>query len=437
MSLSSVGLAEAAEAPVEAEAKPAEAKKAEEPKQVADAKKADDDSLLGFDTLGGDLVFVPSLSYRVRYYHREGNDFQPGRETNRLRHRARVGLEARYLGMVSTFLQFQDVRFWGEEGDLTGDFSADGFDLHQGYLTLGTERSAVTIGRQEIGLGNQRVVGRAPFNDAGRSFDAIRSWVARGDVRAEVFWALARDNLAQPTFDYGKRHLLAAVLDYRLHRAIVPHVLVTFEADQATALRRVTAGGTLDGTVGQSVAFAYHGEGWVQGGRDGRAEASHSIFTYLANFGVKATPDLESKPYLGLDLTLSSGDDDPDDDVVKTFDTPYGSRHRFFGQSDVFTQMPRDTDERGIRDIAGTLGWVPFGTDLSATLHVFDAMRARGTASGHFGWELDLRAQRWFFDDHLGFDLVYSFFVPGAFYARDGLDPKLQHFAYVTVETQF
>src|SRR5680860_1061394 len=51
--------------------------------------------------------------------------------------RVRAAMTAQLEGNVKVFIQFQDVRLFGEEGDTKGDYSADNLDLHQGYLELG------------------------------------------------------------------------------------------------------------------------------------------------------------------------------------------------------------------------------------------------------------------------------------------------------------
>ena len=46
--------------------------------------------------------------------------------------RTRADLRAFLDGGVSAFMQWQDVRIWGEEGNTLGDFHGDSIDLHRG-----------------------------------------------------------------------------------------------------------------------------------------------------------------------------------------------------------------------------------------------------------------------------------------------------------------
>ncbi|MBT4502356.1 MAG: alginate export family protein, partial [Gemmatimonadetes bacterium] len=75
--------------------------------------------------------------------------------------RVRAQLQTTLERDVSVFVQWQDVRLWGEETNTLGDFSADSFDLHQGYVDFGNvggRSLSIRLGRQEISLGGQRLV---------------------------------------------------------------------------------------------------------------------------------------------------------------------------------------------------------------------------------------------------------------------------------------
>ena len=63
---------------------------------------------------------------------------------------------------VDLMIQLQDVRLWGEEKNTLTDYSADKFDLHQGYVhlkKLGDGDHSLKIGRQIVALGGQRLIG--------------------------------------------------------------------------------------------------------------------------------------------------------------------------------------------------------------------------------------------------------------------------------------
>ena len=127
-------------------------------------------------TLGGQV--------RPRFEYREpAGDGDDGATSMRVR----VNLSALLERNVRVFIQLQDVRFFGEETNTLGDFSADNLDLHQGYLELnhsGDAGFALRVGRQEVNFGGQRLVGVVGWTQQARSFDGARGWYdwAKGSV---------------------------------------------------------------------------------------------------------------------------------------------------------------------------------------------------------------------------------------------------------------
>jgi hypothetical protein len=95
--------------------------------------------------------------------------------------RARLGLEASLGKGAKVFLQVQDARTFGEEAS-TVDASADRLDLHQGWLELTRPTGALELvlraGRQELTLGNERLIGPVGWSNTGRS-DALEGVTRR------------------------------------------------------------------------------------------------------------------------------------------------------------------------------------------------------------------------------------------------------------------
>ena len=92
--------------------------------------------------------------------------------------RARINLSALLERNVRVFLQLQDVRLWGEETGTLSDFRADNFDLHQGYIEVGHSGDTgfdLRVGRQEIALGGERLVGPVGWTQQGQAFDGVRA----------------------------------------------------------------------------------------------------------------------------------------------------------------------------------------------------------------------------------------------------------------------
>ena len=69
--------------------------------------------------------------------------------------RVRTQMVASLESDVDLMIQLQDVRLWGEEKNTLTDYSADKFDLHQGYVhlkKLGDGDHSLKIGRQMVAL---------------------------------------------------------------------------------------------------------------------------------------------------------------------------------------------------------------------------------------------------------------------------------------------
>ena len=82
---------------------------------------------------------------------------------------------------VDLMIQLQDVRLWGEEKNTLTDYSADKFDLHQGYVhlkKLGDGDHSLKIGRQIVALGGQRLIGAVEWTQQGRVFDGLQLLLA-------------------------------------------------------------------------------------------------------------------------------------------------------------------------------------------------------------------------------------------------------------------
>lgn len=119
--------------------------------------------------------------YRLRYEGLFNYDLDndAGADNDYFTQRVRVNLGVEINDMFSTFFQVQDAREWGEEAS-TVDDAADGFDLHQGYLDVRDNPwfgGNTRVGRQEINLGDQRLIGALDWKSSARAFDGIlQSW---------------------------------------------------------------------------------------------------------------------------------------------------------------------------------------------------------------------------------------------------------------------
>lgn len=105
------------------------------------------------------------------------------------RYRARGGLILE-RDIVLVRLQIQAVGVFGEG---LGPASAESsLGLHQGYGQVGRGRYWLRLGRQEISLGDQRLIGALDWNMTARSMDALRLHAETGRWTVDGFGAVTR-----------------------------------------------------------------------------------------------------------------------------------------------------------------------------------------------------------------------------------------------------
>ena len=86
-----------------------------------------------------------------------------------------------------------------------------------------------------------------------------------------------------------------------------------------------------------------------------------------------------------------SGDAVPNDGTVRTFETLFATNHKFYGFADLFLNIPRDTGDRGLRDLA--LKWKlagPAGTSVGVDLHAFRLADAKELGTARLAEEIDV-----------------------------------------------
>jgi hypothetical protein len=104
--------------------------------------------------------------------------------------RIRIGVDLAFRDEYRLFVQAQDSRLAGEESSSASN--ERNLDLHQGYLQarLGEGgRFTLTLGRQELSYGDERLIGAFGWDNVGRSFDGLRARYARKRLWIDGFLA--------------------------------------------------------------------------------------------------------------------------------------------------------------------------------------------------------------------------------------------------------
>lgn len=296
--------------------------------------------------------------------------------------RTRFGLMVQADKGLSVFVQPQDVRVWGGESHPLFDYSADGFDLHQGYLRINPEEASwltATIGRSENNFGGQRFVGAIGWAQQGQSFDGVRLDAVTGQVTWRVVGFQVNDAFDPAiTTDRALLGIYTSVAD------VGPGALDAYwlndrisSTDNSEHLlgARYVLGGDITGRAEATIA------------RGTRAGDDVAAYMFGARIGTRLAEDQLSAT---LWYDYLSGDD-PDTPEIEVFNTFFGTNHKFYGLADLFLNIPANTGGAGLQDLAAKFGWTfSERTNAALDIHSFRAASGGSLTDAHFGEEIDI-----------------------------------------------
>jgi hypothetical protein len=337
--------------------------------------------------------------------------------------RTRLNVSVEPVDRVDVLVQLQDSRRFGGGNPALGrgtlDPSSGALDLHQGYFRvhgLFDAPLSLTVGRQELIYGNQRLVGAVGWSNVGRTFDAGVLTYDGSDVSIDLFAArlvgtTAEDKGSQNLFGLygtwegldGQTLDVFALLDNDTNDITGP------DGDSEDRLVRFTPGVALRGSVSR---VSYELEAAYQTGKRAvaadvdRSTIQASLLSAYVSSSLNTTSDLT----IGAGYTRLSGDDDPGDDDLGQFNTLFATNHKFYGFMDFF---PATASEFGLQDThLKTSVQLSEQVSLSADFHHFAQAESTPDRSLQtLGQELDLTAT-YRFAEPVRFTAGLSGFLP-------------------------
>ncbi len=341
------------------------------------------------------LSFHPQVQERAR-----AETLRPGTFADELvsgwqvSNRARLALEARWADSASAFVQLQDIRGWGSEYSSTlgegtiKDYSADGFDLHQGYGQLNLPNGWLRVGRQEIGWHSKRLVGNPDWTMQGRSFDGLHLSSEGDKAGFGALYAFLSDrpvSADDASEELDDLHMVGLRAGPRLGDELDADALVLLKADAGSELLLATMGAHGKGKAGP---LSWKAEAYYQLGQD--ADVSYAAWMAGLRAGVGMDGPVS---YAGLGFDMLSGDADQGDDTVRVFDNHYAANHGKYGNLDVYKNIPNDTGGEGLVDGMLNLAFAP-AEALVVKLdgHVFASAAAADPSTAFHGVEIDLNS---------------------------------------------
>ncbi|MFO0983780.1 MAG: alginate export family protein [Planctomycetota bacterium] len=367
-----------------------------------------------------------------------------GADTDFVLLRTRLHADATLVQDLRAYVQLQDARtFGGEPGAVLAD--DHGVDLHQGYFDVSelmVHGLSLRLGRQELAYGDQRLVSPLDWSNVGRAWDAVKLVYQADGHQLDAFGSILREGTAfknvpapgsQPgttdddqEFDglyYQNRTLAGQEIDaYFFYRRFADRSVVS-ESGQAGDLKDHTVGAREKGTYGgfdQSLELVY------QFGSRAGDRVSAEAAAAVAGVTFAGAP---WQPRLSLEYDYATGDRDPDDGKLETFDSLFPFCHFYQGFMDVFCW-------KNGSDLALRLGARPDPSwTLELAAHDFHLAEAKdawydalgnpvrrdptGRSGRHVGEEVDLTA-RVQATENLNVWFGWGHLFPGAFVRSTG-----------------
>jgi len=314
--------------------------------------------------------------------------------------RTRLRATARPLPWITVVAEVQDARYLGSgdpsQGRGTTDISPDGLDMHQAWAQIDHPFDLpvdLRFGRQEISFANERLIGVSNWSNTGRAFDGARAMIHGDEVSVDLFAARLSAPVPGPT---ASQNLYGAWGNWK-PAADMSVDLFALRDDNTTPVRRGedsgksvlgrnTVGTLLRGTFGP-VNVELEGAGQFGENAANDSAQRRTIQAFLGSATITATILPESKTSLFVLGTVLSGDGSASDDRNETFNTLFGTNHKFYGTIDY------------VPDLSGNFGLVDLGAGISSAPvkglrivldgHVFMPQRS---SQEQFGSEVDLTA---------------------------------------------
>ncbi|MEE9296386.1 MAG: alginate export family protein [Phycisphaerae bacterium] len=307
---------------------------------------ADRSDLLKNIRLGDDWRLDLGGEFRIRMEARSNAAFGAAARTQNTQQFYRWMLHAdiKYRNLFRVFVQGivahaedQDTGFnplHENHGDLQQLF----FDIH----FLGEDVPwYFRVGRQELQYGNQRLVSPLDWASTRRRFDAVKLVYAGDPWHVEGFYAKPVDipQVQRKQRDrYNEGYDFAGI--YATYSGIPNHGLDLY----AFAIDRTQDTVNPNGNVGDQSIFTLGSRFWGRTGQfDYEAElsgqwgkwAGDTVQAWSWTLDGGYTFDFACKPRIGAGFDWASGDDNPADGTVGTFNQMFPLGHKYFGYLDL------------------------------------------------------------------------------------------------------
>lgn len=271
--------------------------------------------------------------------------------------RFRIGVLIKPSRWFRLYAQGQDSReFESERPNIPGALGAEGdnnFDLRQGWIEIANYEAfplGVKIGRQILSYGDERLVGAFDWNNFGRTFDAVKFTFQQKPWSLDVFAAsvvnIRRDQFdTSDLFNGDETHRDQVFTGAYFTTAAIPFQTTDVYAFYLHQNQSPSAAppnnDTNFATLGTRVkadpkklhGFEYDFEGAFQAGEVNGMR----LTAFAVHVGAGYNFACPWKPRIYAEYNYGSGDSDPTDDTIETFQNLFPTNHKFYGYMDLFS----------------------------------------------------------------------------------------------------
>ena len=323
--------------------------------------------------------------------------------------RLRVNAAVQPKSWLLFYGEVQDARIFFNDHVATNITYQDTWTLWQAYSQLGSSTSGwidVLAGRQVLRFGDERVIGPSPWNNVGRTFNAVRLDLHHPGFKVSIFSASVvppGNAFLHGTIPGDDLHAIYASFENAVpHAVFEPYVLWHLapgnyglpETVGRGHLNEVTIGLHLKGTLPDN--FDYNTEWDGQTGSLG--SDSVGAWAGYVEFG-KRFPAVALRPRIFAEVNVASGTKNLAGTHWSTFDQLYPSNHDKYGFADVAGRRNLKQARAGVEE-AVTRKWnirqafeglwlFTAGDNFYGSSGAI-SVAARPGASRHIGNELDL-----------------------------------------------
>jgi hypothetical protein len=303
------------------------------------------------------------LQEKMRFESRENNwDFNSnvndntiGEDGSWLLQRFRLGLGYEVTPWLKFYVQGQDIREIGSERpNEVGTQGAEGddtFDILKAYVDIGNAKKGLSarIGRQFLSFGDQRLVGPLEWLNSARAFDAIKLHYAAKTWQLNLFTSSVvnfkdhmfnqsdfLDNDEERNSIFSGAYFNTTALGFQSTDFYVFHQM----NDKRVAAQPPV--GSVGDTNFYTIGTLWKGDPKKLGGFDYEMELAYQwgkvanldLSAFAGHWAVGYNIKHSWKPRIGVQFNYGSGDQDPNDNSIETFQNLYPTNHLFYGFMD-------------------------------------------------------------------------------------------------------